>query len=263
MRASASGNSLPSIQATPWARGLALFASFALRSSCAESTASIVYMIAHSPCVAMRRVWFCREPTAMCRRFRIRTSRGRRAEEGAHFGNVLGMAGVVLVGPRLGIDAGRSRGADSLGDVLWSETPGDDDGDANALDDLAVEVPAMGDAERAKLLVAGPVAVEQEKVGDPIIGFRERDAGAIDDRDRARDADLGEAALERGHVGGRDLFGLAADMEDGRTRFHDDPPDQIHVVREREYRGRSEEHTSELQSPVHLVCRLLLEKKKK
>src|SRR5690348_17871805 len=26
---------------------------------------------------------------------------------------------------------------------------------------------------------------------------------------------------------------------------------------------RSEEHTSELQSPVHLVCRLLLEKKKK
>src|SRR5690348_17634774 len=27
--------------------------------------------------------------------------------------------------------------------------------------------------------------------------------------------------------------------------------------------GRSEEHTSELQSPVHLVCRLLLEKKKR
>src|SRR5258708_18920855 len=28
------------------------------------------------------------------------------------------------------------------------------------------------------------------------------------------------------------------------------------------YGGRSEEHTSELQSPDHLVCRLLLEKKK-
>src|SRR2546429_2844286 len=27
--------------------------------------------------------------------------------------------------------------------------------------------------------------------------------------------------------------------------------------------ARSEEHTSELQSPLHLVCRLLLEKKKK
>src|SRR5690348_17886313 len=29
------------------------------------------------------------------------------------------------------------------------------------------------------------------------------------------------------------------------------------------FKHRSEEHTSELQSPVHLVCRLLLEKKKK
>src|SRR5690348_18133530 len=38
------------------------------------------------------------------------------------------------------------------------------------------------------------------------------------------------------------------DADDGRAGFQ----------RER----RSEEHTSELQSPVHLVCRLLLEKKK-
>src|SRR5258708_14795176 len=30
-----------------------------------------------------------------------------------------------------------------------------------------------------------------------------------------------------------------------------------------EFSDRSEEHTSELQSPDHLVCRLLLEKKKK
>src|SRR5947208_9320297 len=29
------------------------------------------------------------------------------------------------------------------------------------------------------------------------------------------------------------------------------------------YKARSEEHTSELQSPDHLVCRLLLEKKNK
>src|SRR5438445_7399416 len=33
--------------------------------------------------------------------------------------------------------------------------------------------------------------------------------------------------------------------------------------REFRYRGRSEEHTSELQSRQYLVCRLLLEKKKK
>src|SRR5690348_17629789 len=34
-------------------------------------------------------------------------------------------------------------------------------------------------------------------------------------------------------------------------------------VERSEAHHRSEEHTSELQSPVHLVCRLLLEKKKK
>src|SRR5256885_9737482 len=33
-------------------------------------------------------------------------------------------------------------------------------------------------------------------------------------------------------------------------------------IRGRQWRGRSEEHTSELQSPCNLVCRLLLEKKK-
>src|SRR5258705_4401654 len=37
------------------------------------------------------------------------------------------------------------------------------------------------------------------------------------------------------------------------------PPDAIATFR---HRGRSEEHTSELQSLRHLVCRLLLEKKK-
>src|SRR5437879_11454153 len=34
------------------------------------------------------------------------------------------------------------------------------------------------------------------------------------------------------------------------------------VLRQRTGRERSEEHTSELQSPMYLVCRLLLEKKK-
>src|SRR2546422_7180013 len=34
------------------------------------------------------------------------------------------------------------------------------------------------------------------------------------------------------------------------------------LCRSRSYRPRSEEHTSELQSRLHLVCRLLLEKKK-
>src|SRR5258708_17620914 len=41
------------------------------------------------------------------------------------------------------------------------------------------------------------------------------------------------------------------------------PPHLYFVMaRDRRREARSEEHTSELQSPDHLVCRLLLEKKK-
>src|SRR5207244_12507146 len=43
---------------------------------------------------------------------------------------------------------------------------------------------------------------------------------------------------------------------------HDHPGRVDHLrVRDSEVPARSEEHTSELQSPDHLVCRLLLEKK--
>src|SRR5438552_17403223 len=48
-----------------------------------------------------------------------------------------------------------------------------------------------------------------------------------------------------------------------RTRRCDDAPRGPRTWRARRRRSRSEEHTSELQSPDHLVCRLLLEKKKK
>src|SRR5690348_18097635 len=46
------------------------------------------------------------------------------------------------------------------------------------------------------------------------------------------------------------------------------PPGKLHYWKSNFFESisdeaRSEEHTSELQSPVHLVCRLLLEKKKK
>src|SRR4051794_41216901 len=49
---------------------------------------------------------------------------------------------------------------------------------------------------------------------------------------------------------------LRADDGDGLGVGHD-------VGSPRHVMPRSEEHTSELQSPVHLVCRLLLEKKKR
>src|SRR2546422_3041148 len=49
-----------------------------------------------------------------------------------------------------------------------------------------------------------------------------------------------------------------------RTRHLRAPAQRVHFPeRARRRETRSEEHTSELQSRLHLVCRLLLEKKKK
>src|SRR2546422_6106401 len=53
---------------------------------------------------------------------------------------------------------------------------------------------------------------------------------------------------------GRQDRSPAAPESDGRHRAPPSPPRRP---------SRSEEHTSELQSRLHLVCRLLLEKKKK
>src|SRR2546422_6339346 len=71
---------------------------------------------------------------------------------------------------------------------------------------------------------------------------------------RGRDAD---ARPRRQHYRRtRDRFSLSNRDEQGRSG-------EEGVVRPRLARARSEEHTSELQSRLHLVCRLLLEKKKK
>src|SRR2546422_5395267 len=77
----------------------------------------------------------------------------------------------------------------------------------------------------------------------PLLRLGRRGTG----RDPARDGARGEAGLRRagrvvaeGHGSGGRPAGVRARA-----------------------RARSEEHTSELQSRLHLVCRLLLEKKKK
>src|SRR5437762_3201379 len=57
-----------------------------------------------------------------------------------------------------------------------------------------------------------------------------------------------------------------ADVHSLIQRCADDPRINLQAKTESEYykeQSRSEEHTSELQSPMYLVCRLLLEKKKK
>src|SRR2546426_9130375 len=46
------------------------------------------------------------------------------------------------------------------------------------------------------------------------------------------------------------------------TKMGIDPAQTLHATTGRPVQLRSEEHTSELQSPCNIVCRLLLEKKK-
>src|SRR5438876_5875410 len=62
----------------------------------------------------------------------------------------------------------------------------------------------------------------------------------------------------RGHGTVNVRFAFESQLDEIAHHLHVDPA----VIRRRNLL-RSEEHTSELQSPVHLVCRLLLEKKNK
>src|SRR5258708_31478962 len=59
------------------------------------------------------------------------------------------------------------------------------------------------------------------------------------------------------------LFRSQAGWRSAATRHHSAPAESRHIRNPSGEipRFRSEEHTSELQSPDHLVCRLLLEKK--
>src|SRR2546426_7923154 len=63
-----------------------------------------------------------------------------------------------------------------------------------------------------------------------------------------------------------DLISLFADWRQfQKPRLVDGVPDYTPAAMAAQHRalaGRSEEHTSDLQSPCNLVCRLLLEKKK-
>src|SRR2546422_11775500 len=77
----------------------------------------------------------------------------------------------------------------------------------------------------------------------------------------------GQARHDLGRRGDRDADQVGSLRQNVR---HQSGPEDLQVrilllVRDRlqDVLGRSEEHTSELQSRLHLVCRLLLEKKKK
>src|SRR2546425_2231505 len=84
-------------------------------------------------------------------------------------------------------------------------------------------------------------------------------------RQAARRARPGGAGRPDDRGGARGGGADRAGVERGRVRAAAAPQPVLHARRRHreEQVGRSEEHTSELQSLAYLVCRLLLEKKKK
>src|SRR5437762_11373839 len=82
-------------------------------------------------------------------------------------------------------------------------------------------------------------------------------------RRRSRSSVFAFARCSRGGADERSLARTRA-VEDqrttNRTKVHEGR--RVGVIRRHSLELRSEEHTSELQSPMYLVCRLLLEKKK-
>src|SRR5207244_13607091 len=76
---------------------------------------------------------------------------------------------------------------------------------------------------------------------------------------------LGVAALDPQHeASATGLRLIPLDLDTRRLQVAREGVDTAHLVpgrRRAVVHARSEEHTSELQSPDHLVCRLLLEKK--
>src|SRR2546422_2065496 len=89
----------------------------------------------------------------------------------------------------------------------------------------------------------GPPVFDRERLAVPLV--REQDIRIVEDIERMGRR-IAVAAAEGREAGGR------VDLRALRHFAHRDLP----------LRRRSEEHTSELQSRLHLVCRLLLEKKK-
>src|SRR5437660_6721708 len=70
------------------------------------------------------------------------------------------------------------------------------------------------------------------------------------------------ARCARGSFANCGCFGMHQDATQPRPDQSGDSPSGSEIHRPRRISLRSEEHTSELQSRGHLVCRLLLEKKK-
>src|SRR5437762_14073052 len=114
--------------------------------------------------------------------------------------------------------------------------------------------------ERTGFEVEGLLCLDGQDVGQRIVLLRRRHRGEIEAPEiqrRVLTHDLPRLVIDQGVGGSQDLVTTQDSLQAPAQRIDVDAlRGSLQAVL------RSEEHTSELQSPMYLVCRLLLEKKK-
>src|SRR5207244_9868104 len=117
-------------------------------------------------------------------------------------------------------------------------------------------------AEAVRAVQRGASRAEAGVLLGDIFAKRGLHGEALERYREARSLEPGRADARLGEV--KALFALGGPRAEEARALAEEllelTPDNVDAQSEQ---GRSEEHTSELQSPDHLVCRLLLEKKKK
>ena len=147
------------------------------------------------------------------------------------------MTPVVPVGFSFGIDACRAGDANSLLDVLWSQSPGDDRWDAHAFDNAPIQFPAMCHAQGPDLAIAEFVAIEKKPICDSVVGTSEGNAAFINDRNASHERDFRELGFKCLQLRWRNVLRRRAKMHNLWQKRCGEPRDEVQIVRKGQ-RGR-------------------------
>ena len=143
----------------------------------------------HADAVALSRPNY---PRCLLYRFRAR-------DKLLHLLQILCVTSVVLIGFGFRIDAGWLHHSDGFGNVVGSQSTGDDDGDTHALYDLSIDFPAVGYPECTYLYVPWSVAVQKQQVSNSIIASRYSNASIANNRNAAHQGKSTKSFLELSH----------------------------------------------------------------
>src|SRR5215471_6080875 len=126
-----------------------------------------------------------------------------------------------------------THGGNRCADILRAEPAGKNCRDADFVNNAPADAPIMRTAEGSYLTVAGIMAVEQQEVGDLLIGPGPLNAGLVDDWDRPHDQHPWKLGFERPRIGGREDLHGGSDLDDIGPGLLDHPADLAQLRGER------------------------------